>query len=151
VMSISDEVLGDWFRLLTRVPLEEVALLLKGHPRDAKARLGQEIAGFFHGATAGRQAREDFDRRFRDKELPAEIPEHSYPPGAPEGGFALPNLLKELGLCASTSDARRMIEQGGVKLDGTVVKDPKAKVAAQGQALLVQAGKLKFARVLRDL
>lgn len=149
VMSISDEVLGDWFRLLTRVPMEEVAELLKGHPREAKARLGQEIAGFFHGATAGLQAREDFDRRFRDKELPAQIPEHSYPAGAPEGGFALPNLLKELGLCASTSDARRLIEQGGVKLDGAVVKDPKAKVAAQGPALLVQAGKLKFARVLR--
>lgn len=149
VMSISDEVLGDWFRLLTRVPMEEVAELLKGHPREAKARLGQEIAGFFHGAAAGLQAREDFDRRFRDKELPAQIPEHSYPAGAPEGGFALPNLLKELGLCASTSDARRLIEQGGVKLDGAVVKDPKAKVAAQGPALLVQAGKLKFARVLR--
>ncbi len=151
VMSISDDVLGDWFRLLTRVPMEEVAELLKGHPREAKARLGQEIASFFHGAAAGRQAREDFDRRFRDKELPAQIPEHSYPAGAPEGGFALPNLLKELGLCASTSDARRLIEQGGVKLDGAVVKDPKAKVAAQGPALLVQAGKLKFARVLRSL
>jgi tyrosyl-tRNA synthetase len=150
VMSISDEVLGDWFRLLTRVPLEEVAQLLKGHPREAKARLGQEIAGFFHGPAAGRQAREEFDRRFRDKELPAEIPEHAYPAGAPEGGFALPNLLKELGLCASTSDARRLIEQGGVKLDGVPLKDPKAKIAAQGAALLVQAGKLKFARVLRE-
>ncbi len=150
VMSISDDVLGEWFRLLTRVPLEEIEALLKGHPREAKARLGQEIAGFFHGADAGRAAREEFDRRFRDKELPTEIPEHAYPPGAPEGGYALPNLLKELSLSATTSDARRLIEQGAVKLDGSVVKDPRHKVEPRGAPLLVQAGKLRFARVLRD-
>lgn len=149
VMSISDDVLGDWFRLLTRVPLEEVEQLLKGHPREAKARLGQEIAAFFHGAAAGKAAREEFDRRFRDKELPSDIPELRYPSGAPDGGFALPNLLKELGLSGSTSDARRLIEQGAVKLDGVVVKDPKHKVEPTGAPVLVQAGKLKYGRVLR--
>ena len=149
VMSISDEVMKDWFTLLTRVPLAEVDALLAGSLREAKARLGQEIAGFFHGAAAGQAARAEFDRRFRDKELPSEIPESAYPAGAPEGGWLLPNLLKELKLVASTSDARRLIEQGAVKLDGTVVKDARHAVAPGGAALLVQAGTLKFCRVKR--
>ena len=149
VMSISDEVMRDWFLLLTRVPVPEVDALLAGGFRDAKARLGEEIAGFFHGAEAGKAARAEFDRRFRDKELPSEIPELAYPAGAPEGGWMLPNLLKELKLAASTSDARRLIEQGAVKLDGVVVKDAKQAVAPSGTPLLVQAGKLKFGRVKR--
>jgi len=149
VMAIPDEVLREWFTLLTRVPLTEVDELLAGSLRDAKARLGQEIAGFFHGPQAGQAARVEFDRRFRDKELPNDIPELAYPAGAPEGGWMLPNLLKELKFVASTSDARRMIEQGGVKLDGAPVRDAKHLVAPRGAVLLVQAGKLKFARVKR--
>ncbi|MBK7643949.1 MAG: tyrosine--tRNA ligase [Planctomycetes bacterium] len=149
VMSIPDEVMRDWFLLLTRVPMVEVDALLAGGFREAKARLGQEIAGFFHGALAGRAAREAFDRQFRDKQLPSDIPELAYPAGAPEQGWMLPNLLKELKLVASTSDARRMIEQGGVKLDGEPVKDAKYLVSPKGMTLLVQAGKLKFARVKR--
>ena len=149
VMSISDEVMRDWFLLLTRVPVPEVDALLAAGFRDAKARLGEEIAGFFHGAAAGKAARAEFDRRFRDKELPSELPELAYPAGAPEGGWMLPNLLKELKLVASTSDARRLIEQGAVKLDGAVVKDPKFAVPPGGAPLVVQAGKLKFGRVKR--
>jgi tyrosyl-tRNA synthetase len=149
VMSISDEVMREWFTLLTRVPLAEVDALLAGSFREAKARLGEEIAAFFHGAALGKAARAEFDRRFRDKELPSEIPELAYPAGAPEGGWLLPNLLKELKLVASTSDARRLIEQGAVKLDGVVVKDSKHAVAQSGAPLVVQAGKLKFGRVKR--
>jgi tyrosyl-tRNA synthetase len=149
VMSISDEVMRDWFLLLTRVPLPEVDTLLAGGFREAKARLGEEIAGFFHGSAAGKAARAEFDRRFRDKELPSDIPEIAYPAGAPEGGWMLPNLLKELRLVGSTSDARRLIEQGAVKLDGVVVKDAKHAVAPSGAPLVVQAGKLKFGRVKR--
>lgn len=150
VMSISDDVLGDWFRLLTRIPLAEIEGLLQGHPREAKARLGESIAGFFHGSAAGAAARAEFDRRFRDKELPSEIPELPYPSNAPPAGWALPNLIKELGLAASTSDARRLIEQGGVRLDGEVHKDPKLVLPPQGPSFLLQAGKLRFARVLRS-
>ncbi len=149
VMSIPDEVLRDWFTLLTRLPKAEIDALLAGGFREAKARLGEEIAGSFHGAEAGKSAREAFDRQFRDKELPSDIPELAYPAGAPEGGWMLPNLLKELKLVASTSDARRLIEQGAVKLDGAAVKDTKHVVTPKGTLLLVQAGKLKFARVKR--
>jgi len=149
VMAIPDEVLREWFTLLTRLSLSEVEQILAGGFRDAKARLGEEIAGCFHGSVAAKIAHAEFDRRFRDKELPDDIPELTYPAGAPEGGWMLPNLLKELKLVASTSDARRMIEQGGVKLDGAVVKEPKHMVSPKGALLLVQAGKLKFARVKR--
>lgn len=147
VMSIADDVMRDWFTLLTRVPLEEVDALLAGHPREAKARLGEELASFFHGKEAGRAAREGFDKQFRDKELPADIPLVPWPTSAPDEGVPLPNLLKDLGLEKTTSDARRSIEAGAVKLDGEVVKDPKRLVRAPERPLLIQVGKRRFVRV----
>ncbi len=147
VMRIEDGVMRDWFTLLTRVPLAEVDALLAGSLRDAKARLGEEIAGFFHGKEAGKAAREAFDRQFRDKELPDDIPLVAWPASAAADGVPLANLLKELGLEKSTSDARRSIEQGGVKLDGEVVKDPRALVKRPTKELLVQVGKRRFAKV----
>src|SRR3954465_12829882 len=72
IMSIEDAAMGDWFTLLTRVPEAEIESLPAGHPREAKARLGEEIASFFHGKEAGHEARDAFDRQFRDKELPAD-------------------------------------------------------------------------------
>ncbi|MBI5364885.1 MAG: tyrosine--tRNA ligase [Planctomycetes bacterium] len=148
VMRIEDGVMRDWFTLLTRVPLAEVDALLAGGFRDAKARLGEEIAGFFHGKEAGKAAREAFDKQFRDKELPDDIPLVAWPATAPTEGVPLANLLKDLGLEKSTSDARRSIEQGGVKLDGEVVKDPRHVVRAPAKELLVQVGKRRFARVV---
>jgi tyrosyl-tRNA synthetase len=150
VMSIEDGAMRDWFTLLTRVPTDEIEKLLAGHPREAKARLGQELASFFHGAAAGAAAREAFDRQFRDHEVPADVPVVAWPKDAPVGGLPLANLLKELGLEKSTSDARRSIEQGGVKLDGEVVKDPKLAVQAPKKDLLIQVGKRRFARVSAD-
>ncbi|MBK7876714.1 MAG: tyrosine--tRNA ligase [Planctomycetes bacterium] len=147
VMRIEDGVMRDWFTLLTRVPLAEVDALLAGSFRDAKARLGEEIAGFFHGKEAGKAAREAFDRQFRDKELPDDIPLVAWPASAAADGVPLANLLKELGLEKSTSDARRSIEQGGVKLDGEVVKDPRALVKRPAKELLVQVGKRRFAKI----
>jgi tyrosyl-tRNA synthetase len=149
IMSIEDAAMRDWFTLLTSVSPPEIDALLAGHPREAKARLAQEIAGFFHGENAGREAREAFDRQFRDKELPADIPLLTFPGGAGAGGMPLANLLKDLGLEKSTSDARRSIEQGGVRLDGEVVRDPTAIVRAPERELLIQVGKRRFARVRR--
>jgi tyrosyl-tRNA synthetase len=149
IMSIEDAAMRDWFTLLTSVDLAEIETLLAGHPREAKARLGQEIAAFFHGAEAGREAREAFDRQFRDKELPEDIPVLAFPAGAAADGIPLANLLKDLGLEKSTSDARRSIEQGGVRLDGEVVRDPRALVRAPDTELLIQVGRRRFARVSR--
>jgi tyrosyl-tRNA synthetase len=147
VMSIEDGAMRDWFTLLTSVPETEIATLLAGHPREAKARLGQELTAFFHGAEAGKAARDGFDRQFRDHEVPADVPVVAFPKDAPAEGVPLANLLKELGLEKSTSDARRSIEQGGVKIDGEVVKDPKVVVKAPAKELLIQVGKRRFARV----
>lgn len=144
-MSIEDDVMESWFLLVTRVPEAEIAELLAGHPREAKARLAQEITAFYHGAEAGAEAREAFNRQFRDKQLPDEIPEHAWPVEAAE--LPLANLLKELGLAKSTSEARRLITQGGVRLDGEVHKDPNAPIARPAGEQLVQVGKRRFARL----
>jgi tyrosyl-tRNA synthetase len=147
IMSIEDAAMRDWFTLLTTIDVAEIDKLLAGHPREAKARLAQEIASFFHGPEAGREAREAFDRQFRDKELPEDIPLLAFPDGAPSDGIPLANLLKDLGLEKSTSDARRSIEQGGVRVDGEIVRDPRAVVRAPAGEMLIQIGKRRFARV----
>jgi len=145
VMAIDDEVMESWFLLVTRVPEEELREILAGHPREAKARLAQEITTFYHDAEAAAAAREAFDRQFRDKQLPSDIPEHPWPGEA--GELPLPNLLRELGLCKTTSEARRLIDQGGVRLDGEVEKDSRALVQRPSGELLVQVGKRRFARL----
>lgn len=147
VMRITDAPMRDWFTLLTRVSEDEIATLIAGHPREAKARLAEEITGFFHGRESARAARDAFDRQFRDHEVPADVPVLAFPKGAPKDGLPLANLLKDLGLEKSTSDARRTIEQGGVRLDGQVVHDPKLVVRAPSKELLIQVGKRRFARV----
>jgi tyrosyl-tRNA synthetase len=146
-MRIQDDAMRDWYTLLTRVPEAEIERRLAGNFRDAKAGLAEEIAAFFHGREAAKAARDAFDRQFRDGEVPEDVPVVAWPKGAPAEGVALANLLKDLGLEKSTSDARRNIEQGGVKIDGEVVKDPKAIVRSPTKDLLIQVGKRRFARV----
>jgi tyrosyl-tRNA synthetase len=146
-MRIQDDAMRDWYTLLTSVPMEEVEKRLAGDFREAKAGLAEEVASFFHGREAAVAAREAFDRQFRDHEVPEDVPVVAWPKSAPAEGVALANLLKDLGLEKSTSDARRNIEQGGVKLDGEIVRDPKAVVKAPPKELLIQVGKRRFARV----
>jgi tyrosyl-tRNA synthetase len=147
IMSIEDGVMRDWYTLLTDLSDAEAAALLAGHPREAKARLAQEITCSYHGLEAALKARDAFDRRFRDKEVPEEVPELAWPTSAQPEGLALMSLLKELGLCPSTSEAKRLVEGGGVRLDGEVQSDPRRVVAKPAAPLLVQVGKRKFARV----
>lgn len=145
LMSLDDESMRAWFELLTRLPAEEIDRILEGHPREAKARLASEIVTFFHDAEAAAAAREAFDRQFRDKGLPEDIPEVSWPG---EGGeLPLAVLLRELALAQSSSEARRLVQQGGVRLDGEVRKDPMEAVARPRDPLLIQVGKRRFARV----
>jgi len=145
VMSIEDGVMESWFTLLTRLPQEEIAALLAGHPRRAKARLAQEITAFFHGLPAARAASEAFDRQFKDGELPERIPERGWP-GA-ERELPLANLLHLLEMVPSTSEARRVVQQGGVRLDGEVCPDPTAAVQRPRGELLVQIGKRRYVLV----
>lgn len=147
VMRLDDEAMETWFVQLTRVPVEEVQALLAGHPRQAKARLAHEITSFFHGSEAADDAAEAFDREVRDKELPSDLPEHAW---SDEWGeeLAVPNLLKEIGMVSSTSEARRGIQQGGFRVDGEVLSDPRSSLSRGGAPYLLQLGKKRVARLL---
>ena len=145
LMSISDVMMWRYFELLSFRSIEDIAALkaaVEGgaNPRDAKVALGQEIVTRFHSAQAADDALADFVNRSKGG-IPDEVPEVAVA-GAPLG---VAQLLKAAGLCASTSEAMRMVDQGGVRIDGNVVSDKNLKVEA-GQ-FVMQVGKRKFARV----
>ncbi len=144
VMRLEDEAMAVWFEQLTRLPAAEIETLLAGHPRGAKARLAFEIACTYHSEQAATEAAQAFDREVRDKELPTDIDRVAW---AAEWGetLPLPNLLANLKLVGSTSDGRRMIQQGAVRLGGEVTKDAKHLQGPPAEDLLVQVGKKRFA------
>jgi len=145
LMSLDDESMDEWSRLLLRLPEDQRVALLAGHPREAKASLAEGITAFLHGDEAGRAARAAFDSQFRDKNLPDDIPEISWPDG--ESDLPLLVLLGKLGLAASSSDARRLIEQGAVRINGEPLKNPKQRVEPASDEVLIQVGKRRFGRV----
>ena len=110
----------------------------------ASAALGQEIVARFHGAEAARAALADFETRFQHGGMPDDMPEVNLKGDG--DGLALVQVAKQAGLTASTSEALRMIEQGGVRLDGVKVSD-KALRVPKGKTVVVQIGKRRFARV----
>jgi tyrosyl-tRNA synthetase len=149
LMSISDELMWRYYGLLSFRPLDEIARLKREcaegrNPRDAKVEFAQEIVARFHSRQAAVLALTEFEARFRDHAMPESMPEITLHSGGK--GLALPQLCKQARLTASTSEAMRLIEQRGLKLDGEVVSD-KALVVAAGTTVVVQAGKRKFARV----
>jgi len=145
LMSISDELMWKYFDLLSTRPEAEIAALRAEtaagrNPRDAKVELAKEITGRFHGAAGAEAGATDFALRARGG-IPDDIPEVSFD-GAPLGIGA---LLKQAGLAPSTSEAMRLLEGGGVRIDGAVVSDRALKVPAG--TFVLQVGKRKFARV----
>ncbi|HCE09101.1 MAG TPA: tyrosine--tRNA ligase, partial [Oxalobacteraceae bacterium] len=146
VMSISDVMMWRYFELLSFRSLAEIARFkheVDGgrNPRDIKVALAQEIVARFHSAQAADEALIDFNHRARGG-IPDEIPEVSLS-GAPLG---IGQLLKQANLCPSTSEALRMVEQGGVRIDSEVISDKGLKLEAG--SFVVQVGKRKFARVI---
>jgi len=146
IMSISDTLMWRYFELLSFRSLEDIAALRAEieagrNPRDAKVMLGQEIVGRFHSPAAAEAALAAFEARFRDGAIPENIPEVSVA-GAPIG---ILKLLREAGLVASSSEAQRNIEQGGVRIDGTRIEDKSLQLSAG--LYVLQVGKRKFARV----
>ena len=144
VMSISDTLMWDWYDLLSLRPNDEIAALKKEcaegrNPRDAK-----EIVARFHSAAAADGAEAEFVNRFRQGAMPSEIPEVTVPAG--EEGIQIARMLKEAGLVSSTSDGNRMIEQGGVRIQGEGVSDKTLRFKA-GEELIVQVGKRKWAKI----
>ena len=146
VLSISDTLMWDWYTLLSFKSLAEIAALraeIAGgrNPKDAKVALAKEITARFHSAAAAEAAEQDFINRSKGG-VPDEIPEVALT-GAPLGIGA---LLKQANLAPSTSEANRLIDGGGVRVDGASVSDKALKLAAG--SYVVQVGKRKFARVL---
>ncbi len=145
VLSISDDLMWDWYTLLSFKSLAEIAALkaeVAGgrNPKDAKVMLAREITTRFHSAQAADAAEQDFANRSKGG-VPDEIPEVQLA-GAPLGIGA---LLKQANLAPSTSEANRLIDGGGVRVDGSVVGDKALKLGAG--SYVVQVGKRKFARV----
>ncbi|MDB5912370.1 MAG: tyrosine--tRNA ligase [Ramlibacter sp.] len=146
VMSISDDLMWRWFTLLSFRSAEEIARLKAqidggGNPRDAKVLLAKEITARFHDVAAADAAQQDFVNRSKGG-VPDEIPEVTLS-GAPLG---IAQLLKQAGLAPSTSEASRLIEGGGVRVDSSTVSDKGLKLEAG--TYVVQVGKRKFARVM---
>ncbi|MFS2016625.1 tyrosine--tRNA ligase [Massilia sp. CT11-108] len=145
LMSISDVMMWKYYELLSFRSIQDLAALKAevaggGNPRDAKVALAQEIVARFHSQQAAEDALADFVNRSKGG-IPDDVPEVAVS-GAPLG---LPQLLRQTALCASSSEAMRMIDQGGVRIDGTVVSDKALQV--QAGTFVLQVGKRKFARV----
>jgi tyrosyl-tRNA synthetase len=158
LMSISDDLMWRYIELLSFEPLETIARWKKevaegGNPRDVKVLFAREIVTRFHGARAAEQALADFEARFKHGEMPENIPDITVKvpdigrkSATPVPEMAIIKVLKESQLVSSTSEAVRMIEQGGVRINGEKVTD-KALAVKRGNTIVLQVGKRKFARV----
>jgi len=147
VMSIPDALMRDYYVLLTDVLLGEVEVILKGHPREAKARLAREIVTFYHSAEAADAAAEEFDRVFREKALPDDVPVYVLPTAdLQDGKVWIIRLLAGSGLAPSTSEARRLVKEGAVSINGQRIEDFEARIPVAGGEVL-KVGKRKFARL----
>lgn len=152
VMSLPDELMIPYFEYCTLAPLDEVraiaARLSSGelHPRDVKKRLAREITARYHGDAAARGAEAEFERVFAARELPEEIAEVDFPRDRLRKGMVrLIHLLVELGLADSNAEARRLVSQGGVTLDGKRINQDVDVAVHDGS--LVRVGRRRFARV----
>ena len=145
LMSISDGLMWRYYELLSRRTAAQIAELRRGHPKAAKMSLAREIVERYHGAGAARAAEEAFEQVHARRELPDDIEERELP--RDPGAELLPLLkaLPKLGLAASGSEARRLIAQGGVTVEGARVSDPNAALPPGSH--LIKVGKRKFVRL----
>ncbi|MCL2309437.1 MAG: tyrosine--tRNA ligase [Proteobacteria bacterium] len=149
LMSISDELMWRYYDLISLKEIEHIAALKKEvrdgrNPRDIKVLLAKEIVERFHTKAAAEDAEAEFNARFRQGVLPDDMPEVTlHTNGA---GLSIAQLAKQAHLTPSTSEALRLIEQHGLKVDGDTISDKKLLIAA-GSTVIVQAGKRRFARV----
>ncbi|HUN69073.1 MAG TPA: tyrosine--tRNA ligase [Burkholderiales bacterium] len=149
LMRISDELMWRYMDLLSfqdakSILAKKTAVAGGANPREVKFEFAKEIVERFHGKAAAEAAAGEFNARFRDRALPADIPEQSLK--APPGGLVSTQVLKQAGLVSSSSEADRLIAQGGVKVNGERLSDRKMVFAA-GETYLVQVGKLKISRI----
>jgi tyrosyl-tRNA synthetase len=145
LMSISDGLMWRYYELLSRRSLVEIQALRRQHPKIAKSELAKEIVARYHGPEAARAAEEQFELVHKRREVPEDVEERVVSREAGADAVPLAKTLAQLGLAASGSEARRLIAQGGVSVEGERVSDPNAKLS-QG-IHLVKVGKRKFLRV----
>jgi len=143
VMSIPDEAMRTYYTLATDVPLDEVEALLAGHPMEAKKRLGTNIVAQYWGEEAAQEARAGFEKQFSQREVPDEMPEVSVPP-VPIG---IVDLLRAC-FGFSGAEAKRLLKQNAVSLEGEKVSDPeKVLQPAEEEEIVLKVGKRQWARV----
>ena len=149
IMSISDELMWRWFELLSFIPEKEIKVLKKQmeegvNPRDIKFLLAEELVDRFHSDGQGSKCKEAFLQRFQKGQIPEDI--SSLTVEIDGDSIPLPNLLKNSEMVSSTSEAMRLIKQGGVKIDSVKVEDPKLEIQKSSKALY-QVGKRKFLQI----
>ncbi|MDA8955410.1 tyrosine--tRNA ligase [Gammaproteobacteria bacterium] len=149
IMSISDDLMWRWFELLSFIPEKEIEVLKKqmeegANPRDIKFLLAEELVDRFHSDGQGSKCKEAFLQRFQKGQIPEDI--SSLTVEIDGDSIPLPNLLKNSEMVSSTSEAMRLIKQGGVKIDSVKVEDPKLEIQKSSEALY-QVGKRKFLQI----
>lgn len=148
IMSWPDGVVVPAFELLTDLPMVEIEEIEKGtkqglNPKDVKVRLAKEIIAFYHGEKSGQKAEEEFNKIFKDKELPSEIPEIKIK----EKSIGILDLLVKIELAESKSEAQRLVEQKGIKVDGEILDDWKKEIKIE-KGMVIQAGKRRFVKIV---
>jgi tyrosyl-tRNA synthetase len=149
LMSVPDTVLVNYFTLTTTLPAPDVAAIAAGladgslHPRDAKMRLAREVVTLYHSAADAANAEANFVATFQRHEAPADMPELRMPAGA----TSVIDVLIAAGLVASKSEARRLIEEGGVRANDEVVAGIEATVMLRAEPVVIQKGKRHFVKV----
>lgn len=152
VMSISDELMWRYYELLTDTTIDDINSMKMrcdagaDNPRDLKVELAKFIIADFHSAQLADRAEEEFNRRFVKKEVPDEIEERTIA----SGSYQLAQLLADVGLAASKKEAKRLIEQGGVKVNGEKATAAAAEISPDANGVLIQVGKLKFLKLIGE-
>lgn len=151
LLSINDDLMWRYYELLSKRPMKDILALRadvaagKAHPKTAKVDFAKELVARFHDQAAAEQAADDFEKRFAKKEVNIdELPAHDVSLGG-AAKVSVMKVLAETGLASSNGEARRLIQQGGVRVNGEKLSDPKAELGA-GE-YLVQVGKLKAAKL----
>jgi len=142
VMSMKDELMGDYFELCTRLNKEEIKEIQNQGPRDAKARLAKEIVTLYHGEKKAQKAEEEFNKVFKNKELPSDISIFK----AKKEVYNILDLLFDAGLANSKGEARRLVTGNGVKINNEVKSNWQENVKLEND-MIVQVGKLKHVKI----
>jgi len=149
LMSISDVMMPDYYEYLTERPMEEIRSLIAANPMDAKKQLAQAMVERYHGADAGPAGRREWERIHQAHQLPDQIPEVAVPASelGTDGRIWIVRLLQLAGFASGTNEARRLVADGGVRIDGERCADPEAQVPFR-DGMVVQIGRRRFARLV---